>query len=423
MGLADVVPGVSGGTIAFVLGIYPAFMEALSSLNFRWVKGLLRYIFSGFKREHLESFKKDFFAIHWGFLLVLLSGMGIAIVLGASFIPGLMERFPAQMRAFFLGLVLASIAVPASAMRRHTRTTTLLLLTTAAWVFLMLGLRGSPPTHWHQHREPQALTLQEFSRAHPNVSPPVSIYCPQDGAHDNDALRDAVAQENPDQATMLSHLCATLDELRDDPESYAIMWREAGLSEGRTDPYGRVNIPANTPLWVETPAYAYIFLGGAVAICAMVLPGISGSFILLILGLYTFIFSSIRGTILWATLRQTNPLPLLYVLVFGLGVLLGVMFFSRVVTYMFHRHRDGMLAVLIGVMVGSLRVLWPFQIGTWGHGVVKNVMPTPDDPLILCALLTVVGFFFVIGLAHLSSILEARSATDAVDELSKQPLE
>lgn len=418
MGLADVVPGVSGGTIAFVLGIYPTFMEALSSLNFRWVKGLVRYILSGFKREHLESFKKDFFAIHWGILLVLLSGMGVAILLGASFIPALMERFPAQMRAFFLGLVLASIAVPASAMRHHTRTTTLLLLATAAWVFLMLGFQGSPPTHWGQHTLSSPQTLKDFSRVHPTVSQPISIYCPQEGAHDNRALRDAVKAQNPDQAIMLSHLCDTLDGLRDDPKSYAIMWREAGLSESRTDPYARVEVPENTPLWLQTPSHWYIFAGGAVAICAMVLPGISGSFILLILGLYTFIFSSIRGSILWATFRQDNPLPVLYVFLFGLGVLLGVMLFSRFVTYMFQRHREAMLAVLIGVMVGSLRVLWPFQIGTWGHGAVKNVMPTPDDPLVLCALLTVLGFLFVIGLAHVSSLLEQRSVSEAIEEVS-----
>src|SRR5699024_9503963 len=121
-------------TIAFVLGIYPAFMEALSSLNFTWTRYLLLYVLTGFKRDRLEKAKIHFLAIHWGFLLVLLSGMGIAIVIGASFIPGLMERYPAQMRAFFLGLVLASIAVPLSFMRRHTRGTVLLTLTTAAWV-------------------------------------------------------------------------------------------------------------------------------------------------------------------------------------------------------------------------------------------------------------------------------------------------
>lgn len=415
MGLADVVPGVSGGTIAFVLGIYPQFMRALSSINFRWPPSLILYVLSGFKAKHLEKFKDDFFAIHWKFLLTLLSGMALAILLGAAFIPALMERYPSQMRAFFLGLVLASIAVPLSAMRRHTRTTTLLILTTAAWVFLLLGLQISPPVQWSQVTTASPQSVRDFSRHHPHTSLPISIYCPNDTPHDNAALRRAHASERPDDARMLSHLCSTLEDLRADPASYAVMWREAGLSENRTDPYARVTIPSNTEVWIATPALWHVFLAGAIAICAMVLPGISGSFILLILGLYTFIFSSIRGSILWLTFRQDNALPLVYVLIFGVGVLLGIMIFSRVVTYLFERHREAILAVLIGVMAGSLRVLWPFQIGTWGHGIVKNVMPTPGDPLLLCAALTVAGFLFVIGLSYASSLLELRAAAEAAE--------
>lgn len=409
MGLADVVPGVSGGTIAFVLGIYPAFMQALSSINFVWAKHLLLYLIKGFDKEELEKAKTAFLRIDWGFLAVLLSGMGAAILLGASFIPALMERYPSQMRAFFLGLVLASIAVPFSALGKLTRANILRILATAAWFFLLLGWQSSPPVKWTQITTTSAQSLKDFSRAHPNVSPPISVYCPNTSTYDNAALRAANQRQNPDQARMLTHLCATLDELRADPTSYAVMWREAGLTESSTDPYARVEIPAETSVWVATPALWHVFLSGAVAICAMVLPGISGSFILLILGLYTFVFSSIRGTMLWLSLQQDNPLPALYVLVFGLGVLLGVIVFSRFVNYMFEHHRQGTLSVLIGVMVGSLRVLWPFQIGTWGHGVVKNVLPTPDDPLLLCAALMVAGFLFVVGLAHVSATLERRA--------------
>lgn len=409
MGLSDVVPGVSGGTIAFVLGIYPAFMEALSSINFKWVKHLILHLLPGFKGGNLDKAKHYFFAIHWRFLLVLLSGMGIAIVIGASFIPALMERYPSQMRAFFLGLVLASIAVPLSFMRRLTRGTILLTLATAAWVFLLLGFQSSPPAQWSQITTTKPQLLREVSRAHPNMSLPSSIYCPSNTAHDNIELRKAVEAENPDQGTMLSHLCATLDALQDDPESLAIMWREGGLSQSDTNPYGRAEVPENTPIWVSTPSLWYVFLSGAIAITAMVLPGISGSFILLILGVYTFVFTTIRGAVLWVLMQQDNALPLLYLGVFSIGILLGIMLFSRVVTFMFRRYNDATLAILVGVMAGSLRVLWPFQIGSWGHGVVKNVMPTPDDPLIASALLTVAGFLLVIGLAHASALVEAKT--------------
>lgn len=418
MGLSDVVPGVSGGTIAFVLGIYPAFMKALSSINFKWLRYLLLYVISGFNKQYLEESKRHFLAIHWRFLLVLLSGMGIAIVIGASFIPALMERYPSQMRAFFLGLVLASIAVPLSFMRRHTRGTVLLTLVTAAWVFLLLGFQGSPPAKWSQVTTTKPQLLRDVSRAHPNMSLPSSIYCPNDTPYDNHALRSAVEATNSEQGTMLWHLCATLDSLTEDPESLAVMWREAGMSQSGTNPYGRATVPADTTIWVPTPSLWYVFISGAVAITAMVLPGVSGSFILLILGIYTFIFTTIRGAMLWVLMQQDNALPLLYLGVFSLGILLGVMVFSRVVTFMFRRYNDATLAILVGVMAGSLRVLWPFQIGSWGHGIVKNVMPTPDDPLITSALLTVTGFLLVIGLAHASAIIEAKTKTvdaDAVE--------
>lgn len=410
MGLADVVPGVSGGTVAFVLGIYEQFMAALSSVNFHWIYSLFRYIFSGFKQEHLESFKHHFFRIHWAFLLTLLSGMLGAIVLGSAFVPVLMDQYPSQMRAFFLGLVLASIAVPFSEIGRKTVPLVGIALALAVAIFFILGAKGEPPVRWSEATATQSQTLREFTREHPGVREPSAVYCPSQGPHDNASLRQQTHAEDPVLAARLDDVCARLAGAKDNPQALATLLRDEGLDDKHSDPFSQLQVPATTQIWVAKPALWFIFLAGAIAICAMVLPGISGSFLLLILGAYYFVFSSLRGTIGWLIGRSESAEPLLYVVVFMLGILLGVMSFSRVLTVLFRDYKDLTLAALIGIMVGSLRVLWPFQIGSIASGATRNVMPTAADPVLMCAALVVIGFLVVVGLAQASKKLENRLA-------------
>lgn len=406
MGLADVVPGVSGGTVAFVLGIYEAFMAALSSVNLRWAFSLILYVFSGFKKHHLEQFKHHFFRIHWGFLLTLLTGMATAIVLGSVFIPALMENYPVQMRAFFMGLVLASIAVPWSEIGRKTVPLLLLTLATAVGVFFLLGAKGEAPVRWTEATVTAEVGLRDFTRLHPGTQEPVEVYCPSESTHDNASLRARVASGSPETAAQLDDLCAKLAAAKHDTQALAAVRTSAGIDHKTTDPYSQLTVPAGSQIWVAKPALWFIFLAGAIAICAMVLPGISGSFILLMLGVYYFVFSSIRGSISFALGRSDSPEAVLYVLVFGLGVLLGVMSFSRVLTMLFREYRDATLATLVGVLIGALPVLWPFQVGSLKSGAAENVWPTAADPLLAAVLLCVAGFILVLGLAKLSRALE-----------------
>lgn len=415
MGFADVVPGVSGGTIAFVTGIYPAFMAALSSVNFHWAHHLVRYLFSGFNSKHLEEAKHHFLRIHWGVLLTLLGGMLSAIVIGSSIVPGLMEAYPTQMRALFMGLVLASIAVPFAALNTLTPRLWALMVVASIGIYFMLGLKGEPPASWTTASAAQDQTLRDFSRQHPNLREPSGIYCPRTGGErgDNAALRQSVGDRDPVLAARLNALCDDLRDHSDDPQALATLAHEEGLAHSSTDPFAQLEVLAGTEIMIATPAYAFVFLSGAVAICAMVLPGISGSFILLILGVYTFVFTAVRGSVQVLLGRGDGLEPVLFLFIFALGILLGIMSFSRILTRLFERHREVTLVTLIGVMIGSLRAVWPFQVGSHDSGGAKNVLPTGDDPVLLILALVAVGFFVVLGLSKLSQRLETRLAAQA----------
>lgn len=402
MGLADVVPGVSGGTIAFVLGIYPAFMAALASINFRWIYYLIAYVLSGFKEKRWEQFKSSFFSIHWLFLLTLLSGMASALLLGAAFIPGLMDEHPSQMRAFFFGLVLASIMVPFAALQHRGARTIAWMIGSAILTFFVLGLHGAPPHRSVEITPTTDTTIRDLLRQHPSTSTAQSVLCTPSFATIHPELASTLRDQGGQNADKTPAACRT----------HVTNARNGQLDTNRNGTaLDDIVIPAGTPVQLAAPTFWFIFLAGAIAICAMVLPGISGSFILLILGAYTFVFSSVHATQLWLMGRGASALPVVYIGVFGLGVMLGVMVFSRVVTYLFKHYTDPTLGALIGIMVGSMRVLWPFQVGSIAQGTARNVLPSGDDPVFLCMGLTIAGFLLVVGLARLSKRLEERSGT------------
>lgn len=276
MGAADIVPGVSGGTVAFLLGIYEELIYSIKHLSGEFLRMVLR-------GKVVEAWK----TIPFGFLMPLGLGLGTALVALSGLITFLLDTYPAFIWSFFFGLVLAS-----------------------AWV-----VRKRIVT-WN--------------------------------------LRDIVA--------LVATTIAT----------YFLVGA----------------VP------VETPTnYLTLFLSGAVAICAMILPGISGSFILVVLGKYEYILSS---------LLQRDILTLA---VFAAGCVVGLAVFSRVLSYLFAKHHDILIAVLIGFMVGSLRKVWPWKevLATRlnSHGELvplleKNVLPASLDTAVLLSIALAVGGFFLI---------------------------
>lgn len=242
MGAADVIPGVSGGTMALILGVYSRLIHAIKSVDVSVIKMVLRFRIP-------EALK----AVHWKFLISLLSGVALAFVFFTKIVPlpELMYEYPEPIYGLFFGLILGSIYLLIKNINGFT------------WkhvLFLILG-------------------------------------------------------------TIIGYWVVTL-------------------------------VPTDTP---ET--YPFIFFSGAVAICAMILPGISGSFLLLILRKYTFIlsqFGKLGGP-------DTTSAALVLV-VFVLGMIMGISLFSRVLSWFLDRYHGFTLAVLVGFLVGSLYVIWPFQI-------------------------------------------------------------
>jgi putative membrane protein len=136
---------------------------------------------------------------------------------------------------------------------------------------------------------------------------------------------------------------------------------------------------------VVAPSLIAYFAAGALAICAMILPGISGSLILLLIGMYAPVLAAV------------NDRDFLVVGVFALGAIVGLAIFSQVLHWALHRHHDLILAALVGLMAGSLRVVWP-----WPEGVESAALGAPGDDWLTVTVAGVIGFIVVFVIARLA---------------------
>ncbi|MBD8061110.1 DUF368 domain-containing protein [Oceanitalea stevensii] len=283
MGAADIVPGVSGGTIALVLGIYERLVHAISTAA---------SALGALVRGDLRETGRRLAAVPWVWVLSLLAGIGAAVVLLSGPLEQLLAERPQEMAGLFFGLILGAVVVSWRLVKQPRPWLGVVAGAAALAFFLFLGL--------------------------------------QDTTH-------------------------------------------AAGSEAVT-----------RPVWA-------FFLAGAVAICAMILPGISGSFILVLLGMYTEVLGAVNE-------RQIGVL-----LVFLLGCGLGLAAFSSLLTWLLDRHHDLVLAALIGLMLGSLRILWP-----WPHGLETTSLGAPSGPVLVPVLLALGGFAVVVGVDLLGRRVSSR---------------
>jgi putative membrane protein len=144
---------------------------------------------------------------------------------------------------------------------------------------------------------------------------------------------------------------------------------------------------------VVTKSFWVFFLAGAVAVCAMILPGISGSFILVIIGMYTEVLGAV------------NDRDLVLLIVFVLGCVTGLASFSTLLNWSLEHHHDRVLACMIGLMLGSLRVLWP-----WPEGVASTRLEAPHDPVFVPVLVGAIGLAVVLGIEFVGAAAERRRA-------------
>ena len=273
MGAADVVPGVSGGTIAFIVGIYEELIDSIKSINLKTIK-----LF--FTLRWVAFFK----AINGSFLFSVLAGILISVFSLAKLITWLLETHPILVWSFFFGLVLAS-------------------------------------TYF--------------------VSKQIEIW----------------------------------DWKR---------WLSFVIGAG-TAYYITIATPAQTP-----DSLLFIFMCGAIAICAMILPGISGSFILLLMGKYEFIMYAVKS------------LDIVIIVIFAVGAAIGLILFSNILSYLLKNFHDITISVLSGFMLGSLNKVWPWketiQTFTDSHGNIKPLIEQnvlPNEYLWQAVLLMIIGFLMV----------------------------
>ena len=278
MGAADVVPGVSGGTIAFIAGIYDELINSIKSINMH----SLKLLFTG----KIAAFWK---AVNGNFLFALLLGIAISVFSLAKLITYLLLNEPVLVWSFFFGLVLAS-----------------------TW-FVTKDIKG-----WN--------------------------------------------------------------------------WKTvAGFVGGAVIAY---YITVATPAETSTNLM-FIFLCGAIAICAMILPGISGSFILVLLGKYFYVMEAVK------------TLDLVVLGVFAFGAALGITSFSRVLSYALKNFRNITLSVLSGFMLGSLNKVWPWKevekLVSDGHEVMIEHNIAPNTEVAEAVVLMLIGFILVYVLETISA--------------------
>ena len=270
MGSAEVVPGVSGGTLALIVGIYQTLINSIADLvlSVRQLVGLAP------GKASTKTAVSTFKSLPWRLLIPVAIGMGAAVILGAKLIEPLLEEQPIAMKALFFGLVIAGTYVPAHMVTKvggWSPSFVLLGLISAVFVFFLTGL-------------------------------------PQGNMAD--------------------------------------------------------------------PSLIVVFFSASIAICALVLPGVSGSFLLLTVGMYD------------PTIAAVNDRNFAYLIVFALGAVLGLAIFVSLLKWLLENRARVTLVIITGLMLGSLRALWPWQ------GPERELL-APTDQVGIALLLFIAGAAFV----------------------------
>ena len=357
MGTVDIVPGVSGSTVAVLLGIYERFITALRNIDAKLLKAIFSPFAHRFSKESRAEAKKKAKEADMPWLFTLMAGLAAAFVVASFAIPTLMEKFPELMRGFFFGLVLGSIITPIRSIKTWHLSRFVVIAVFAALFFIFLGQHLTAPAALTETVS-QGESLNEICLQTPCFTSPNEVLAmPQ-----NEALRTVVS--TPEDA-----------------------------------------IPAGTVLTVPTPYAAYCLLAGFCAICAMLLPGISGSFILLVLGCYYFMLNTGKGFLSGLAHGQFYGHHLLYLGCFVGGALIGIAAFSRALTWMLRKHRELTLAAIIGILLGCLRAVWPYR-DTLGN----NIAPDLSTPMLWPTLVaTLCGLGIVIITVVVQSRLDAKN--------------
>lgn len=394
MGIADIIPGVSGGTLALILGIYQRFVGAVSAIGPGLLMAALKGSFWSKLRTGLTSpdvlgdSEEDAYVGHTLFLLFLGAGIGTAVLIGARVLPTLLNLYPAPMKGFFFGLVLASVVIPFRQMQERGAKQALafLLVLVGTWT-----LMGTPITQTGKARGELSVSLAASSPEDTRLSATSVVFMTDMNGGVN-VKREVAFGPAADIVIPAGELQATIPVVARMTGQVANVDADQ-LKVIHGGPEGLVFSQPAPMTGGEDPAIWYIFLAGIIAISAMVLPGISGSFILLMLGLYHFMTFTLRSLV-----YDRDPDALGVTLVFVSALVLGITGFSRLLRVLLDKQHDLTMAALVGMMLASLRKIWPF-VETSMAGVESNVLPRSLETQVVVSMVTcVVGIAAVVGL-------------------------
>jgi putative membrane protein len=306
IGIANLIPGVSGGTFALVLGLYDRLINATTKIDASTIQNTLGFLKSPHKREARVTFAEELRRIDFYFLISIFIGVMLAILSGAKLIQFLLANHPSPTLALFIGLIIPSLSVP----------------------WKMLEVRNFKTLSW--------------------MIPGIII-----------AVIPVLMKMN---------------------------------SEGSDNPI----------VGLAT---------GAIAISAMILPGVSGSYIMLVLGEYQVLLAKIANVFHWDSI--------LFLGSFALGCLLGLLLFTRLIRYLLDHKKSSTMAFLIGLILGSFIILWPFKNyetsetikGRSGEvkrdiqiATASNKLPTKDDDLLVVLAALVAGLGLGFGLNYIEKL-------------------
>lgn len=283
IGIANIIPGVSGGTLALILNIYEPLIEGIHNISGQTVVKFFK-IFT-FKKQAFTEFKDEMKRIKAGLLILVLAGAGLSILLFSSIMTYLIQNHQAPTFGFFFGLIIISILIPFKMIKKINYKVIIALVIAIALIMTLSMLETDESKI---NKEEQKILLDE------------------QGA--------LVAQQN-----------SFFD-------------------------------------------YAYLMLCGAVAVSTMIVPGVSGSFVLLLMGKY------------FDVLEAVSSLNFPVLIAFGVGLIFGLLLFSRFLNFLLKNHHDTTMGFLTGLVIGSLWAIWPFkELHTLSSGEVitlSNIIPS-----------------------------------------------
>lgn len=276
LGIANIIPGVSGGTIALILGLYSRIIETLNKIDINTIKSVINLIL--FKKDAFSEFKAEMKRIELTFLLLLGFGAIVAIASTSKLMVWLLKEQHEPTYAFFFGLILFSILIPLRFLKRKSWKEFLALFLAAIFT---IGLSF--------------------------------------GVNDQEKIDSVIEKTKIKQEKLL--------------KANSLNKKTSIIS---------LEVPPISKL-------IFFFFAASIAISAMILPGISGSFIMLLFGVYFEILEAI------------NNREIVIILVFAAGCGLGLLSFVRLLDYILKKWYNQTIAFLIGLMIGSLWALWPFK--------------------------------------------------------------